>query len=151
MSGIGGWLGSGAGVVVIGLCVIISIFMGRLPAMTHQWIRRGLILGMYCGGAAILVTPLGSVALRGLDWVAGLIGGTAYGIGYVAVVIAGTFLALTVAVCLIWVPDMTAAYVACVLPLILATVPGGFLHQVYVTTTYPAQAATVSIAHWLGG
>lgn len=151
MSGIGGWLGSGAGVVVIGLCVIISIFMHRLPGVTHPWVKRLLIVGMYCGGAALAVTTVGGWVNEGLLWVAGLAGGTGYGIGYAAVVLIAAFLAATVAVGIIWAPDVATAYIAAMLPLILALAPGGWLHQIYTFTAYPAQAATVSVAHGLGG
>lgn len=151
MSAISGWLGSGAGIVVIGLCVVISIYMHRLPKMTHPWVNRLLICGMFAGGSALVVTTIGGWALEGIHWAAGLIGGTSYGIGYAAVVITASFLAVTVLVCLIWVPDIGTAYIAVALPLVLALPPGGFLHTVYLVTTYPAQQATETIAHWLGG
>jgi hypothetical protein len=151
MSTISGWLGSGAGVVVIGLCIIMMIFIPRLPGWSHQWVHRLLIAIMYCGGSALAVTTLGGYVLEALGWIAGWFGGTTSGIGYVTIVVASSFLLLTVAVCLIWEPDPGAAYLAAGLPLVLALVPGGFLHAVYVTTSWPAQQATLVIAHWVGG
>jgi hypothetical protein len=150
MGGIGGWIGTGAAVIVIGLCVIGSIFMSHLPKVLHSWIRRLIIVLMFCGGAGLVVTPLGSLALRGLDLLGGLVGGYATGWGWAAVVITSAFLAGTAFVCLIWVPDLTAAYIACVLPLILALVPGGILHSIYTGTTAPAQAAVEALAHSVG-
>ena len=151
MSAIGGWIGSGAGVVVIGVCVIISLFMHHLPALTHPWLKRLLIVLMYSGGAALAVTTIGGYALTALHWVGGLLGGTSSGLGWAVVVIVAIFLAATVAVGLIWAPDWITAVLAAVLPLILALVPGGFLGQVYTATAFPAQQLTESIAHGLGG
>jgi hypothetical protein len=151
MVGIGGWIGTGAAVIVIGLCVITSMFMSHLPKVLHSWIRRLIIVAMFCGGAGLVVTPLGSFALRGLDLLGDLAGGYGTGWGWAAVVIASAFLSATVLVCLIWIPDMMAAYIAVVLPLILVLVPGGFMHSIYTATTYPAQSAVEAIAGWLGG
>jgi hypothetical protein len=151
MAGIGGWLGDGAAVIVIGFCIVVSIYMHRLPGMTHPWIRRLLIVLMYSAGAALIVTPIGSWVVGRLEWAGGLLGGFDNGIGWAAVVIASLFLAGTVFVCLIWAPDMLAAYIAVVLPLVLVLVPGGFMHSVYTATTYPAQQAVESIGHALGG
>lgn len=151
MSAIGGWLGSGAGVVVIGLCVVMSIYMIRLPAKTHPWIHRALIVGMFCGGAALAVTQIGSWTFDAIYWVAGLIGGTSYGIGYITVVLLAVFFFAVVVSGLIWTPDITVAYTAAALPLLLALPPGGFLHHLYLITTYPAQQLTEAIAHAVGG
>ena len=151
MSTIGGWIGSGTGVVVVGLCVIISLFMHRLPGVTHPWLKRLLIVLMYGGGAALAVTTIGGYALDALHWVGGLIGGTSAGLGWAVVVIVATFLAATVLVGLIWAPDWVTAIEAAVLPLVLALIPGGILAQAYTATAFPAQQLTESIAHGLGG
>ena len=151
MSGIGGWIGSGAGVVLIGLCVIISMFMHHLPAMTHPWLRRLLIAGMYCGGAALAVTTIGSWAHQGLEWLFGLAGGTASGLGFAVLVLVAVFLGVTVLVGLLFVPDFTTGIIAACLPFVLGLAAGGFLLHVYQVTAYPAQSAAEAIAHGLGG
>lgn len=151
MSTIGGWIGSGAGVVLIGLCVIISMFMHHLPALTHPWLKRLLIIGMYSGGAALAVTTIGGWAHQGLEWVFGLAGGTASGLGFAVLVLVATFLGLSVIVGLLFVPDFTTGIIAACLPFILGLAAGGILLHAYQVTTYPAQTAAEAIARGLGG
>jgi hypothetical protein len=151
MSAIGGWIGSGAGVVLIGLCVIASIFLHHLPALTHPVFKRLMIAGMYCGGAALAVTTIGGWAHTGLEWVFSLAGGTASGLGFAVLVLVAVFLGVTVIVGLLFVPDFTTGIIAACLPFILGLAAGGFLLHAYQVTTYPAQSAAEAIAHGLGG
>jgi hypothetical protein len=151
MATLSGLLGDGAAVIVIGLCVVVSMYMHHLPGMTHPWIRRLLIILMFSAGAALIVTPVGSWVVGRLEWAGGYAGGFSSGLGWAAVTIGSLLMAAAVFVCLIWAPDMLAAYIAVVLPLVLVLVPGGFMHSVYTATTYPAQQAVESIGHALGG
>jgi hypothetical protein len=151
MATLSGLLGDGAAVIVIGLCVVVSMYMHHLPGMTHPWIRRLLIVLMYSAGAALILTPVGAWVVGRLEWAGGYAGGFSSGIGWSAVVIGSLLMCAAVFVCLVWAPDMFAAYIAVVTPLILALVPGGFMHSIYSYTTYPAQQAVESIGRALGG
>lgn len=151
MSAIGGWAGSGAGVVVIGLCVIASVFLRHIPTVAHPVVKRLLIAGMYCGGAALAVTTIGGWAHQGLEWLFGLAGGTTSGLGFAALVLAATFLTVTVLAGVLYVPDFTTGIIAACLPFVLGLAGGGILLHAYQATTYPAQSAAEAIARGLGG
>ena len=153
MSGIGGWLGTGAAVVVIGLCLLLMRFGHRLPSVSHPWQHRAVIVLMYAAGAALLVTTGGSWVLHTLGSLGGWIGGTApgSGIGWALVTIGALFLLASVVADLIWQPNATAAYRAAVTPLALALATGGVAAQIYAFTAYPAQQLVLQIGHWAGG
>lgn len=151
MSTVSGWVGTGAGAIMIGACVIASLFVGRLPAASHPWIHRALIAGMYCGATAVAVTTIGQFTLRMVRDLTGFLGGVQSGIGYVAVVLAALFLLLTVVSALIWLPAVSAGYLAALLVLALALVPGGALRSAYDATAAPGQHAAAQLAAWLGG
>lgn len=151
MSSISGWIGTGAGAIVIGACVIASLFVHRLPPMSHPWIHRALIAGMYCGATAVAVTTIGQFALRMARDVTGFFGGVQSGIGYVAIVLAALFLLLNVVAALIWLPAVSAGYLAAALVFTLALVPGGMLRSAYDATAAPGQQAASQVASWLGG
>ena len=153
MSGIGGWLGTGASVIVIGLCWILMKYGHNLPAFSHPWQHRLVIVLMYCAGAALVVTTVGAWVLHALNRVAGFAGGTAPESGWVwALVTVGALsLFAAVVVALIWVPDIGVAYIAVATPLVLALTAGGIAHQIYTATAYPAQSAVSQIGTWAGG
>ena len=153
MSAIGGWLGGGAAVIVAGLCWLLMRHGHHLPAMTHPWQHRLVIVLMYCAGAALLVTTMGAWLLHTLNSLGGFIGGTGpgSGIGWALVTVGALFLFAGVMVALIWIPDPGVAYIAAITPLVLALAPGGFVHSIYVFTTAPAQQLVGQIAHSVGG
>lgn len=153
MSGIGGWLGGGAALIVAGLCWLLMRHGHHLPAMTHPWQHRLVIVLMYCAGAALLVTTVGAWVLRGLSALGGLVGGTSpgSGIGWALVTIGALFLFAGVVVALIWIPDPGVAYIAAITPLVLALAPGGWAHSIYVVTTAPAQGLVTQLGHLAGG
>jgi hypothetical protein len=146
------WLGSGAAIVVIGICWLIHKHMDKLPQLTHPWIHRLLIALMFCAGATLVVTAAGSYVLNGLGWLGGLVGGFAYpGLGWAVLVCAAAYLLLAVVAHLVWSPDWKVAWKASALPVVLALCTGGVLHTIFVTTVSPAQSVTEIFAHWLGG
>ena len=153
MSAIGGWLGGGAALIVAGLCWLLMRYGHHLPAMTHPWQHRAVIVLMFCAGAALLVTTVGAWVLRMLGTLGGLIGGTGpgSGIGRALVTIGALALFAGVVVALIWIPDPGVGYIALVTPLVLALAPGGFVHTIYVVTTAPAQQLVDQLAHSVGG
>jgi hypothetical protein len=149
----GAWLGSGAALIVAGLCWLLIRHLHHMPSMTHPWLHRVLIIGMYCAGAVAVVTPVGLWLLRLIERLAGLAGGTApgTGLGWALVTVAALFLAAAVAVALVWVPDVSVAWVALATPLVLALAPGGFAHRLYEVTAGPAQSLVTHLATWAGG
>lgn len=153
VSAIGGWLGSGVAVIVIGLCFLLMRFGHHLPKMTHPWQHRAVIVGMYAAGSVLVITTVGAWALNALNYLGGMVGGTApgSGAGWAMVTIGGLFLFAGVVVAVIWVPDPGAGYMAAATPLVLALATGGVVHTIYVVTTAPAQQLAATVAHWAGG
>ena len=153
MSAIGGWLGGGAALITIGLCFLLMRFGHHLPAQTHPWQHRAVIVGMYAAGSALVITTVGAWFMRAADALGGWIGGTApgSGIGWALVTLGGLFLFAGVLVAVIWVPDPGAAYVAAATPFVLALAAGGIVHWLYVVTTAPAQQLVTTIASTVGG
>jgi hypothetical protein len=153
VSTISGWAGSGAALIVIGLCFLLMRFGHHLPPVSHPWQHRAIIVGMYCAGAVLVVTTAGAWVLHTLESLGGFAGGTApgSGAGWALVTIGALFLFATVVVALVWVPDTSVAYIAAVTPLMLALASGGIAHQIYTATAYPAQELVSQAAHWAGG
>lgn len=151
MTGISAWLGSGAGIITIGLCVIAGRHLQHLPSFLHPWAHRFLIVAEYAGATAVLATAFGLWALGLATRVAGWFGGFGTGLGKVAIVLAGLFLLLAVGVALVRAPALGAASLAVILAFVLALEPGGFLHQFWVVTSAPGRQFAAQVAAWLGG
>lgn len=153
MSGIGAWLGGGAALITAGLCWLLMRHLGHLPKMTHPWLHRALIAGMYCAGAVSVVTVAGQWLLHLIQRLGGYAGGTSpgSGAGWALVTIAALGLAAAVFVALVWEPDVSVAWVAAVTPLMLALAPAGFAHHLYDITAAPAQQLVSQLATWAGG
>jgi hypothetical protein len=153
VSSIGGWLGDGAAIITAGLCVLLMRFGHHLPAATHPWLHRLVILGMYSAGAVFVITTVGTWLIGIARRIGGITGGTApgTGIGWAMVTLGALFLAATILVALVWQPDISVAYVAVAAPLLLALAPGGIAHSIYVFTTAPAQSLVSQLATWAGG
>jgi hypothetical protein len=151
VSDINGWVGTGAGCITIAVCILATLFVHLLPAVTHKWVHRGLIVLMYCGATAVLVTTIGQFTLRMARDVTGWFGGVSTGIGFVAIVVASLFLLLAVVAALIKMPVPGAGYLAVVLVFMLALVPGGWLHSLFAYTAAPGQHISAQLATWIGG
>lgn len=153
MSAIGGWLGTGAAVIVIGLAVLLMKFGHNLPSASHPWLHRAVIVGMYCAGSVLVITTVGQWLLHLLQHLGGLVGGTTpgSGLGWALVTYGGLLLAATLLVSLIWAPDLGVAYMALFTPLMLALAPAGFVHEIYTFTAAPAQELVTWLASWAGG
>lgn len=147
------WLGGGAALIVAGLCWLLMRHVHHLPAMTHPWLHRALIIGMWCAGTVIVVTEAGQWLLRQVRWLGGYAGGTSpgTGAGWALVTIAALALAAAVFIALVWVPEVSAAWVALAAPFVLALAPGGFAHQIYTATASPAASLVTHLATWAGG
>lgn len=150
-----GWPGTAAGLTAIGACVVLGMFAPRLIPRrwnrAHPWLHRLLAALMYCGACALLVTPVGQGAVRGIAAAFGLLGGVSTGLGHAAVVIAALFLLLTVALALTTEPHPRAIWYAFGLVIVLALVPGGWLHSLLAATSGPGRLAASAVASWMGG
>ena len=156
MSAVQGWPAAGAGLVTLGLVLILGAFHPRLVPrrfhrFTHPWAHRLFILLAYAGATALLVTSAGHFITGVLEAAAGLLSGFGSGWGRAAIIIAGVFLILAVCTALVAEPGMRGAYYAVLLVFVLALVPGGFLHAVLVTTAAPGRAWSAGVAVALGG
>ena len=153
MGGIGYWLGGGEALITLGVCWLALRHYGHLPGQARPWVHRLVILGMYAAGTVLVVTTVGLWVVHAIQRLSGFGGGTApgSGIGWALVTVGGLSLIAGLAVALIWAPDPAYAYVALAAPLVLALAPGGFVHQVYVFTSAPAQSAVAQVAVWAGG
>ena len=151
MTAISGWVGTGVGVIAIGICVLATWFVHLLPKALHPWLHRFLIVLMYCGAAAVIVTPIGQYAVRYATDLLNLLGGVSTGIGHVAIVLGALFLLLSIVLALVKAPDPSAGYLAAGLVFLLALGAGGALHQLYAATEAPGQQFATSVATWLGG
>ena len=151
MTALGSWVGTGAGVILIGACFIVAIFAKHLPQFIRPWIDRLLIVGAYLGATAVLFTAGGQFLLGVADKIAGFFGGLGSGLGHAGIVLAGLFLLLAFLVAVIKVPNLAAMSLALLLAFVLALVPGGFLHNFYVVTAAPGQQYAAQFAAWLGG
>jgi len=151
MTSISGWAGTGAGLIAIGICAIAAGLVAHLPKWSHPWVHRFLIVGMYAGATAVLVTPIGEFARNLAETCAGWFGGFGSGLGKVAIVLAGFFILASVLIAVIKVPSAAAASLAVILAFLLSLEPGGFLHQFYVVTSVPGQQFAVALASWMGG
>jgi len=143
--------GSGAGLIAIAVAILVDRHYRNLPGSAHSWIERAMIILMYAGGSAIAVTQAGQWVRDAALWAAGLFGGVGSGLAHVALVISALFMLLALVVALIWAPTSVTATTAALMPLILSLAGGGFLHEIYVTTSAPAQALASSLASWIGG
>ena len=151
MGWITGIVGSGAGLIIIGVTFIASLHMGRVPAMAQKILKRLFIVAMYAGGAVLAISGLGALGVRIVTALAGLFGGLGSGPARVVIVLTGAFMLLGVVVALIFDPLEAFILLAAFLPFVLMLAPGGFLHQVYVATTFPAQQMADAFNTWIGG
>ena len=143
--------GSGAGIVIIGVAFVAMMHIQHLPAIAHPWARRLLIVANYAGGSALAVTGLGDLGRSVMTWAAGFFGGLGSGVPRSVLIITCALLVLSTLAGLIFAPNEAVALTAALLPFLLSLVAGGFLHQVYVSTTYPAQQLAVAFNTWIGG
>ncbi len=154
MGGIGYWLGGGEALIAAGLGWLVLRHYSRLPARTHPWIHRGVILLMYAAGTVLAVSTVGLWAERTVERLGGMaVGGTGPGggIGWALVTVGGLALIAALLVALIWAPDPAYAYVALAAPLVLALAAGGAASQFYAVTSAPAHQLVSQVAVWAGG
>ena len=151
MTTIAGLIGSGAGVVVIALALLLTRHLGFVPGFLRGWVERAIIVLMYAGGSAIAVTTLGSWSTWLIQHIADLLGGLNAGIPHTALTVVAMVLIFAVGVSLVVAPNAATGVVAAMLPLILGLVAGGVIHQVYLQTVIPGQALAAQISSWIGG
>jgi hypothetical protein len=148
---IAGILGSGAGAIIIGCSFIAMMHLSHLPGVTHPWIRRLLIVAMYCGGATLAYSEVGAIWSGLVNRIADLFGGLGSGLPFVILVVGTAALTLGTVVALAVAPVDQAIITAAFLPALLMLVPGGLLHEFFVATAVPGQALAQSFTTWLAG
>lgn len=153
MGGIGYWLGGGEALITVGVCWLVMKHYGNLPAGTHPWIHRAVILAMYAAGTVLAVSTIGLWAVRTIQHFSGLAGGTGPGggIGWALVTVGGLALIAGLVVAVVWAPNPAYAYVALAAPLVLALAGGGIVRGFYAATSAPAQQLVAQVAVWAGG
>ena len=151
MGTIAALVGSGAGLIIIGATFIAMMHVGRLPAIGQKILKRLFIIAMYAGGCVLSLTALGSIWLGIAGRIADLFGGLDTGFPRATVVLVSILLLLGTVVALIFDPVDAAILVAAFVPAVLMLVPGGFLHQVYVDTSIPAQQMANAFNTWIAG
>jgi hypothetical protein len=154
MGGIGYWLGGGEALIAAGVGWLVLRHYSNLPAGTHPWIHRGVILLMYAAGTVLAVSAVGLQAVRAVRHLSGMVaGGTGPGggIGWALVTVGGLALIAGLIVALVWAPNPAYAYVALAAPLVLALAAGGAVRQFYLATSAPAQQLVAQVAAWAGG
>jgi hypothetical protein len=154
VTSIASWAGSGTALITAGACWLLLRHLGHLPAGTHPWLHRLVIIGMYSAGLVLTVTAAGTWILAQARALIGLVGSTTpgSGVGWAAITIGALALALTVGVALIWTPGAQYAYVAAVTPLVLALAPPGSAgHRIYAATAGVATHLVTQLATRIGG
>ena len=152
MSTLAGLIGSGAGVVVIALAVLLTMHvLGHVPGFARSWAERGIIVLMFAGGSAIAVTTLGTWSHWLIIHAAGIFGGLNAGIPRTVLIVTAMVLIFAVAMSLVFAPNAATGVVAAALPLILGLVAGGIIHQIYLQTVVPAQAFASHLSALIGG
>jgi hypothetical protein len=146
-------VGSGAGAIIIGASFFAMAYLGKLhlPAMGQSIIRRVLIIAMYAGGCTLAFTEVGILWSGIANRIADLFGGFGTGIPRIVIVLTSLMLLLGLIAGLVFAPADAVIMTAAFVPAVLMLVPGGVLHQVFVTTAAPGQALANSFNVWIAG
>ena len=143
------WVGSGAGLVAIGVAVLIKKHqqhLQRLHRDAPDWATRAVIALMFMGAAFLVITGAGAwVVDHPLHWAIASTGGWGK-----AAAIVGTLAVLLTAVFGIWQAWPKAASAALMLPFLLAVFNGGFFHDLNKQVTPNARHGSENLSNWLG-
>jgi hypothetical protein len=146
------WAASGAGIILIGTCAALLYFAGRHANRVHQRVRpyvyRLIILGMYVGSCAVVLTALGEYVVRLEFTIVGLAGNVQVGLGHEIVVIAGVVFILAAILGFFLEPYPAVAWFALATPFVVA-LSGGHLHGAL--TVFPVNEWSAQISQWIGG
>lgn len=146
MGSLGSWLGSGAGLCVIGLAVLILRYKDDAHHKAEPWLVRTVVVLMFIGGTALATTVVGSWVVGLLLWLTGNTGGW----GEAIAKLGGLTLFLTALLGGLWKARQGAAKAAAMLPLVLAMFSGGFLHNLEQATAPKARQASTVVSDWVG-
>jgi hypothetical protein len=148
----GAWAASGAGVIVIGTCIVLLYFAGRHAGRVHQRVRpfvyRLIIFGMYVGACAVVLTALGAYVVRLEFAVVGVAGNVQSGLGHEIVVIGGVIFLLATVLGFLLEPYPVVAWFALTTPFVVA-LSGGHLHGAL--TVFPVNEWSAQVSQWIGG
>lgn len=151
MSFLAGLVGSGIGLIVVVVTIILLGHVSHAPGAAHPWIYRALIVLAYGGGALLALTSIGNVWLSLVNWFAAFFGGVGSGAGHAVIVIASVILILGLIIGIWKAPNAEVAKMAALAPFLLMLTTSGFIHSFWVSTSAPAQQVATQFATWLGG
>lgn len=151
MSFLAGLTGSGVGLLVVVVVVILLGHVTHAPGAAHPWIYRILIVLAYGGGTLLALTGVGSLWLSLVNWGAAFFGGLGSGAGHAVIVIASVILILGLIVGIWKAPNAEVAKMAALVPFVLMLTTSGFIHSFWISTSQPAQQVATQFATWLGG
>ncbi|MCW2918645.1 MAG: hypothetical protein JWN52_6713 [Actinomycetia bacterium] len=146
MGSMASWIGSGTGLVMIGVAFLISKYKSELPHKASPWMTRAEIVLMFMGSSVLVLTVAGKwIVGHPLTWVVSHSGG--WGPAIAKIVAAS--LVLTAGLGL-WRAWERAAKAAVVLPFVLALFTAGFLHDVNQMLTPNARHGADQVSNWIG-
>lgn len=152
MSTLANFVGSGAGLIVIAVCVVLVAHLTHLPNFAHPWVLRGLIVLAYGGGTLLAYTGLGALWRTVASGIAGLFpGGLSAGVPHAVLVVASVVLIFGLVVAIWKAPTEAAVVVAALVPAVLMLTSYGAIHEFWLQTSAPAQQLAAQFNTWLGG
>jgi len=146
------WAGSSAGIILIGTCTALLWFAGRHAGRLHQRVQpsvyRLIILGMYVGACAVVLTALGGYVTGFERSALGLLGNIDIGTGHEIAVIGGVVVLLAALLGWLLEPGPAVAWFALAAPFVVA-LSGGHLHGAL--TVFPVNEWSAQVSQWIGG
>jgi hypothetical protein len=146
------WAGSSAGIILIGVCAALLFFAGRHAHRLHQRaqpvVYRLIILGMYTGGCAVVLTALGGIVVGWERGILGMFANIDVGTGHEIAVIGGFIVLLAAVLGFILEPYPAVAWFALAAPFVIA-LSGGHLHGAL--TVFPVTQWSAQVSQWIGG
>lgn len=142
-----GLLGNGAGLLCLGLGIILMKQDKLNSGKTGAVVMRIVIVLMFIGGAGLIGAGIGTLIQRGVNAVLGLFGAS----GLIIAALVAFAMLLTVALGLWKAPSKKVAWTAAMLPFALALVTGGVLGQIGDTTQQFANDGSAQVSSFLTG
>jgi len=142
-----GLLGNGAGLLCLGLGIILMKQDKLNSGKSGAVVMRIVIVLMLMGGAGLISAGIGTLIQRGVNAVLGLFGST----GVIIAALAAVAMLLTVGLGLWKAPSKKVAWTAAMLPFALALVTGGVLGQIGDKTQEFSNDGSAQVSSFLTG
>lgn len=142
-----GLLGNGAGLLCLGIGIILMKQKKLQAGKTGAVVMRIVIVLMFIGGAGLIGAGIGTWIQRGANAVLSLFGAA----GLIIAALAAFAMLLTVVLGLWKEPNNKVAWTAAMLPFALALVTGGVLGQIGDTTQRFANDGSAQVSSFLTG